>query len=1112
MSLSLELLRTWKQSFLTDRKLDWPEGWPLFRYRMTQDEFEALSRLLRDGVQAYGLAPLAERNDFQSLFVLYASGWWSRRYDGHQWAWEPLVAELGARADDWNQAQRSCCVSRGLAAWKRSLGTTSGLRFLGAIAVEGGLPMKLMAEARGRIGAMLGRVLQLSEGGVIHPQTLRAWIESLKHQLPASYQKEEVYNLLTDVVCVTLELKQAGGLTAGCDAPTQLDRTVPDWRRRFPLSLEDEHAAKLVEQLVKEAAQVRIEQRSLIAPLKRSLRFEDGIWHLRSELPCGDKLSGAALSALFDTVEAHALPRLCELTLSTDGGATSATLRKLAGADVWRVTTPLMYFADDAAVSEHMLELSTAGGATARTPVPLGVALEADLPWLFADEAHDYAFRRQGGGGLSSPSVLVAVPADWMIEVVEGVETDIAGRLWNNRTLYRTRGRTVCLSPEGERYTIRTAQAEAEAEEFSWSGARLWPEASTPRQIFKGMPRVQRRTGRAQPTTEREMPVTTSAGSGRYGAVTLRYPATGEIRYRSRVIVLPETAHIDMLPETATRGMLRLVNWRVDNARLITAGGHCVVHREHDALSLDCESEAAPPPELLEFELFWTGNTTPALVTLPFPGKGARGFDGANRQIESGALLDMGSLFGIRLRAIGHGYPKVSLRLASSDASLPPRFHSLKFPPDSHSIEVRLLDYLIDIQQLLALTEGVDGYVKVSLRVGESEASAFKLRIAGYTVALNREGSTAALPGSFVRNLSVESLTRLNLHALRLDHPEDEAVLLHQTHSEGVPTGAWDFDSVTREPGAWLIYPAADAPFAIRPLLWTVSGAQSDTTIALIDAMAVASPIERREKLDAAIQAMCSDYSLPDWVAMEQLASQVGHLPLPSLDLWKRLAHNPAAMAALAFRFSNVPTAFKLRFANELPTAWEAISLATWQIAISKAWEHLKALHDDAIANVIWKAHLQATIDNLAEVCPALNFLLGIAAACISPEHRSTAQRLRFFDGRAALFEGDDNALQKLRRAHADDNWPTEAKDLIRAARAEPRVARYLHPQEGFNDSVIDLPLLLAAEVTLGDTQKWFELDRMRMLRAHRAFDPDWFDEAYNMTIARCLADNNIPL
>ena len=27
------------------------------------------------------------------------------------------------------------------------------------------------------------------------------------------------------------------------------------------------------------------------------------------------------------------------------------------------------------------------------------------------------------------------------------------------------------------------------------------------------------------------------------------------------------------------------------------------------------------------------------------------------------------------------------------------------------------------------------------------------------------------------------------------------------------------------------------------------------------------------------------------------------------------------------------------------------------------------------------------------------------------------------------------------------------------------------------------------------------------MLRACRSFDPDWFAEAFNLTIARCLAD-----
>jgi hypothetical protein len=57
-------------------------------------------------------------------------------------------------------------------------------------------------------------------------------------------------------------------------------------------------------------------------------------------------------------------------------------------------------------------------------------------------------------------------------------------------------------------------------------------------------------------------------------------------------------------------------------------------------------------------------------------------------------------------------------------------------------------------------------------------------------------------------------------------------------------------------------------------------------------------------------------------------------------------------------------------------------------------------------------------------------------------------------------------------------------------------------------DSEINLPLVVSSQMVLNKTAEWFHDPAMiHALRTHRAFDPDWFDEAFNQTIARCLAD-----
>ena len=80
---------------------------------------------------------------------------------------------------------------------------------------------------------------------------------------------------------------------------------------------------------------------------------------------------------------------------------------------------------------------------------------------------------------------------------------------------------------------------------------------------------------------------------------------------------------------------------------------------------------------------------------------------------------------------------------------------------------------------------------------------------------------------------------------------------------------------------------------------------------------------------------------------------------------------------------------------------------------------------------------------------------------------------------------------------------------MLSSARRDPRLKAYLFPEKlGWQDGVINLPLILATCVALGDTNDWFaDRRKINLLHEHKNFDPDWFDEAFNITIARCYSD-----
>ncbi len=136
-------------------------GLPLYQIRLTQEEFDGIQNLLRDRICNDPLA--IDKNDFKALFVLYAADWWRRCYDGKGWRWSPLIESVGGNPDRWSYLQRKSCVECGFRYWDIPLQQTGGLKYLGSIAVQGGLPVRLLAAAQGKISSLLHHVLVLAE-------------------------------------------------------------------------------------------------------------------------------------------------------------------------------------------------------------------------------------------------------------------------------------------------------------------------------------------------------------------------------------------------------------------------------------------------------------------------------------------------------------------------------------------------------------------------------------------------------------------------------------------------------------------------------------------------------------------------------------------------------------------------------------------------------------------------------------------------------------------------------------------------------------------------------------------------------------------------------------
>jgi len=1094
----------WKRDLLHHRGLTRPDGRPLYRYRLSEAEFSNLEGQLRDWLARvsgrHDLDVVAARlSGFPALFVLFAAEWWRRRYEGSHWSWDPILDAIGANPDEWSQAQRSACVERGLQDWGLKPREGGGLRFLGSIAVQGGLPLAMLAQARRGIGQVLGRVLQLASNAT--PADLLGWVESLQDMLPRSYRQAAIFSLLADVAWTVLCLKGEAGLTSSKGAVAQLDRQLgTHWRDRFPLPVDDLHAQSLIEQLIRDAIPIDKPLTACLSLERQLVTDGNGGWTLKSSLALPDTIQVSQLASLFG-LQVVDLPHSAELALSAGDRRQSTALRHLAGHEAYRVERKPWGFSGEYAAHEHLLHLNAPDGRSWSATAAKGGALDAELPWVFATEEGSYL--RQGSGGVAASEIWLALPTSWRALPPEAVS--VLGHLESpGRKLFRTCDDIQVVDGEGTAYRIRTGQAGADEAHYEWHGHRYWLDFRQPAMAFKGQPALYRANPQGASSPVNGQPGWNPNGAvAAIGPVTVRYPANGEIKHRARMVILPKDAELALDCRDARSGAIRLENWGAANAQVLTPGIRQTSRSEGGTLVLDLSLPAdVHTPERVEIEVFWRQTST--RLALPFPAQGARAFDGTGKELDSGSMLAAHHLVGVRIQILGgRQNPRMALELGMAGAKRTYPLHGLL---GSLGLEMRLQDYAADIQHLLSTEDSPDAVVTAIIRIGGVEQ--FRINLARYAAKLEKSGGEIGLDN--LDGIPPETLAALPVLALRLERPGDEAIALPCRDSEGVASGMWDFLPATREPGAWLIYPGADATLPFRPTLWTVAG-EVDTDSPLAQAIGIVDPGARETALDKVVAAMAADFLESCWLELERLAGQIGHLPLTTLDLWRRLARSPQGMAALALRFGSLPQGFLDRFEQELPFSWETISFVTWRRAMECLLRQCKGSIGVEAGMTVFPLHLSTRIQDLSANHGALAYLLGIASADFLPDAKQKTQLLVYAGRLSAqqLFDGAESLSMKLRQRHADDQWPSGFNPILAPARSQSGVAGMLHPQAlGYPDGAINLPLLLAAQAATHQTDNWFTHPaHIHLLRAHRAFDPDWFDEAYNLTIARCLAD-----
>lgn len=1167
--MNFENLSNWLIYLLKQRGVN-PDGRLLFAYDLSQGEYEELGHELSKAVSvAGGIDALAEISLGRSrqvapaaAFVLYASEWWKHEYAGGQWSWAPLLESLGADYAHFSPQLRSEFVARGLSFWQLSP-LDRGRAYIGAIVVNGGIPMRLLAHGDGPVTQVLSQVLKLA--GRYHwgsNQVLEAVTERLV-LLPSAYRQSQIAELLARFVDAALHLKEEYQLESVSDPVTFLDRALPDWRHRFPVSLESEAAQTLLTGLVREVAtQGSASTHGLFMAERRLIKGQDaGSFSLESHLAYPGRIPVEDLATLFGLRDED-VPRHFTLDLMADARQPCTEGRLVLGASdsVAVLNVRKWVLRGQSARTELQLILrSLAGDHGEPCTIEGGSALAEDDPWIFVESEAGYpVLAAAGGARLPHTTACVALAPGWTIEGSD--EAEPVGELHcpglPARKIFCLRSDARLVSP-GLVFRVLLGQGTQPGQIYQWKGIRL-PEANG-RSVFRHSqpPRLFRATEeglQAVPLSDQQWrrigtQETLQPREAR-GPVEVRILDEGEMVARQRIIMLPPEARIEYNSGQAVGvAQVRFRHWGpVELATEVPVNVTATLSQEGPGIvRIELSSQGAPPAEF-RAHVRWPGMNHELTLAVPYPVSGGRFMRADGSVMQEQETVTLRELIGMRLQIFDTNpdQPRryeVQLTMGRGKQQVSSR-QLIPMLPGMGRAEIRLLDYQQQIESLLGMFDDLDAKVRISLQAGGQ--SSCEIRVGRYSTTLRSEDGQVRIPEEVLGLIPVEELERTKILACPLTQPETTLLALNPVRSEGVHTGSWAAEGMKAELAPWLVYPAPDSAVLFRPLVWVeatspeaeVSTTDSDQVAevkSLPDAMTQADPERRWSSIHSALKAMSEDYQHVSWPLLDGLWQTFHHLPLTALDVWRMLAKQPKAVLSFLLRseLSDAELAEALRRLHR-ETGWmPELTTVEDLCEVSRAlWQRWVDQLPPDLCKTVFSATLMSRLKLLANEIPSLGPLIETvvfaATGTMSPLLEELA-KTRSRDAASVfirqLWDGGNSLVQEqlflvnaereisawpgrdFVREHA---WPAFVQACSRPnqQRLLPYFTKLFWPQlQDRKFSVVNLPVLCALWAATSTSRQWWTDPSSRLaLKQIRDFDPIWFEQAYRQAFKVCMS------
>lgn len=1104
----------WFSGLLSRHHLKVPDGRSLFQYRLTDEEFNSLKDVLEVSSHVF-LRSIRIHGFVDALLVIYAAEWWRRNYSGGPWKWDKLLEDIGYDRLNLTQQVRGELVQTGLEKWNREVKVLNGhRRFLGSIAIEGGIPLSQLSENGSWIERILRPVLDRNLRRNIPINDL---INESEGIIPKTFRSEAFKQVLKTIVEAVTELKERYPL-ADYENPTgYLDNQKPDWREAFPIPIDSHQGNLLLNKLVKSASEsLRKNQlNSSLFVLERSISLNHSF----------EPVFNATLS-LPETIQEKVLVEECkipegtsafELLLSSSGVVTNlgrAVKTYYKGHSVYKIFGKSFVCHDERFLDEFELYVKLPDQSKYLVKLDDAASIDSNSPWMFAVDNQNLKLLSHGGSfSTKAENAVVYIPNTGNYSFSESGSFKQEAEVLEGK-LFWFDGVLNYRNDEGS-YVFKTGQEESEYNyELVGDKCRY---AKLPSSIYIGPPKIYRRerdTGLLQGLPDMKLKVKPVGEPGNTW-ISAQFAKAGYYHFR----LLDKDDHVLMNKKAGVLNKSFYVSLEADLAevckgKIVLAHlGESEISIDNAELSFSIEQDSSKhelsvsclkqPPFSVGITVYPAGRKKPLAFEVPFPSRGALLFRN-NELIDNPKSLYVSDLYGYRLKYFNplqvNNRLRVLLELKNPILGFNETsefFYESTVFLQGELVELNIVDWAVKINHLFSASNSIDSEVMFSLTSSAKEL--FKVPIKHYQIALVPIKDEATVELDSDLDLNLEELQSLDFEARSLSEPERKPITLEQKYSAGIPLPAWNVVNQINNSGCWIISVSPGCPYKVRPLLWdsvTVESTHELSNISatsLMDAVNISQLVERANAIYSQFSEMAKDSSNRGWQYLDAFWNGFGQLPLSSFDLWRILSTHYPVLCGLCANGKYITLINRLN--EEMEVCWELIPMRLWHGAFSNVQERLLSELEDA---ELVRSVMENKIKRITEVSSSLEVVKMIL------QHQFIKPDASIMQAPKAVFSSYlHDEQEKLVQRNANHDYPSKLDSFISKYAKEylaesPEYIELIRVNNPHHNSVLYLPMILAHNYVyaylMGTKLSRTELFQINRLRE---FDEEWFDESF---------------